>query len=69
MDLDSWYIIGTSESHAYERAECCPYAGFFMLGNSILDTILSVFAVHNAHVKPRILKRSVIETSGWILCS
>ena len=28
IDLDSWYSIGTTESHAYERAECCPYAGF-----------------------------------------
>ena len=30
MDLDSWYRIGTPESHTYGRAECCPYAGFFL---------------------------------------
>ena len=29
IDLDSWYRIGTTESHTYERAECYPYAGFF----------------------------------------
>ena len=29
IDLDSWYRIGTPESHTYERAECYPYAGFF----------------------------------------
>ena len=29
IDKDSWYRIGTPESHAYERAECHPYAGFF----------------------------------------
>ena len=29
IDLNSWYSIGTSESHTYERAECYPYAGFF----------------------------------------
>ena len=28
-DLDSWYRIGTPESHMYERAECYPFAGFF----------------------------------------
>ena len=27
--LNSWYSIRTSESHTYERAECCPYAGLF----------------------------------------
>ena len=26
IDLDSWYRIGTPESHMIERAECCPYA-------------------------------------------
>ena len=30
IDLDSWYRIGTPESHTYERAECCMYAEFFM---------------------------------------
>ena len=30
IDLDIWYSIGTPESHTYERAECCPYAGFFL---------------------------------------
>ena len=29
IDLDTWYSIGTTESHTYERAECCPYAEFF----------------------------------------
>ena len=29
IDLNSWYGIGTSESHTYERAEWYPYAGFF----------------------------------------
>ena len=28
IDEDSWYIIGTPESHTYKRAECYPYAGF-----------------------------------------
>ena len=28
IDLDSWYGIGTPESHMYERAECCPYTEF-----------------------------------------
>ena len=28
IDLDPWYSIGTPKSHTYERAECCPYAGF-----------------------------------------
>ena len=31
IDLDSWYSIGNLESHTYERAECCPYAGFFCM--------------------------------------
>ena len=31
IDLDSWYSIGTLELDMYKRAECCPYAGFFML--------------------------------------
>ena len=31
IDLDSWYRIGAPESHKYERAECCPYAGFSKL--------------------------------------
>ena len=31
IDSDSWYRIGNSESHTYERAECYPYAGFFSL--------------------------------------
>ena len=29
IDLDSWYRIGTPESHTYKRAECCRYAGSF----------------------------------------
>ena len=29
FDLNSWYRIGTPESHTYKRAKCCPYAGFF----------------------------------------
>ena len=29
IDLNSWYSIGTPESHMYERAECYPYAEFF----------------------------------------
>ena len=37
IDLNSWYSIDTPESHMYERAECCPYAGFLFdwleLGN------------------------------------
>ena len=28
IDIDSWYTIGSPESHMYERAECYPYAGF-----------------------------------------
>ena len=28
--MESWYSIGTPESHTYERAKCCPYAGFFI---------------------------------------
>ena len=28
IDINSWYSIGTPESHTYERAECYPYAGF-----------------------------------------
>ena len=35
IDIDSWYSIGTLESDKYERAECCPYAGFFILLNRI----------------------------------
>ena len=31
IDLDSWYRIGTPESHKYKRAECCPYAGYYSL--------------------------------------
>ena len=30
IDLNSWYSIGTPESHTYEGAECYPYAGFFL---------------------------------------
>ena len=30
IDLDSWYRIGTPESHTYKRAECYLYAGFFL---------------------------------------
>ena len=30
IDLDTWYRIATPESHTYERAECYPYAGFFL---------------------------------------
>ena len=29
IDLNSWYIIGTPESHTHKVAECFPYAGFF----------------------------------------
>ena len=29
IDLNSWYKIGTPESHTYKKAECCPYAGSF----------------------------------------
>ena len=29
IDKDSWYRISTPESHTYEMAECCLYAGFF----------------------------------------
>ena len=29
IDLNSWYSIHTPESHTYERAKCCPYAGLF----------------------------------------
>ena len=28
INSDSWYIIGTPESHTYEKAECHPCAGF-----------------------------------------
>ena len=35
IDPDSWYSIGTYESHMSERAECCPYAGFSYLYISI----------------------------------
>ena len=31
-NLESWYRIGTPESHIYDRAECYPYAGLFSLG-------------------------------------
>ena len=31
IDLNSWYSIGTSELHTYERAKCYPYAGFFFV--------------------------------------
>ena len=34
--LDSWYSIGTPESHMYKWAECCPYLGFFSLELIIL---------------------------------
>ena len=36
IDLDSWYKIGTPESHTYERAECYPYAGYFVLVSPLL---------------------------------
>ena len=29
IDLNSRYTIGIPESHKYERADCCPYDGFF----------------------------------------
>ena len=29
IELDSWYRIGTPESHMYERAKFCLYAVFF----------------------------------------
>ena len=35
IDSDSWYIIGTPESHTYKRAKCCPYAGFFVVALNI----------------------------------
>ena len=30
IDLNSWYNIGTPESHTYQRAECCLYVGFLL---------------------------------------
>ena len=30
IDSDSWHSIDTCESHTYEKAECCLYAGFFV---------------------------------------
>ena len=36
IDLDSWYRIGTTESHTYERAECYLYAGFLFNNYSLL---------------------------------
>ena len=46
IELDSWYRIGTPDSHTYERAECYQYAGFFLLKkNSNLD--LEFFINHN----------------------
>ena len=32
IDLDLCYRIGTPVSHTHERAEFCPYAGFFLEG-------------------------------------
>ena len=36
IELDSWYRISTPESHMYDRAECCPYAGLLLTGHCIL---------------------------------
>ena len=30
IDLNSWYSIGTTKSHTYKRAQCCPYEEFFL---------------------------------------
>ena len=42
IDSDSWYIIGTPESHTYERAECYPYAGFFLKHYTIYDIFFNL---------------------------
>ena len=43
IDLDSWYRIGIPESHTHERAECYPYAGFFIFLNIYWSGCLLVF--------------------------
>ena len=42
LTLDSWYRIGTPESHTYERSECCPYAGFFWRSSSDNQSLLPI---------------------------
>ena len=39
IDLNSWYRIGTPESHRYKRAECCPYAEFLIIKFVILSQL------------------------------
>ena len=31
IDSDSWYSVGTPESHTYKRAKGFPYAEFFVM--------------------------------------
>ena len=52
IDLDRWYSIGTLELHMYERAKCCPYAGFafftaffYRVGGCILEELLAQFFI------------------------
>ena len=40
IDLDSWYSIGTPESHTYERAECWPYTDFLLCVSPLVRCII-----------------------------
>ena len=56
IELDSWYRIGTPESHMYERAECYPYAGFF----------ISFFDQATKYVAVKLLDRSLSSLSHFL---
>ena len=53
IDWDSWYRIGTPESHTYERAECYQqYAEFFL-------EYLVVFSLYLVKTKNKYNKKKI----------
>ena len=48
-DFFSWYSIGTLESDTYQRAECCLYAGFFVVTFVLFVSSLGLWIVRNGH--------------------
>ena len=68
IHLDTLYSIGTPESHMYEMAECCPYAGF--LCNTEVHTYFPTIQSSELNISP-ILDRftltrwATFRSSAW----
>ena len=49
---DSWYRISTPKSHAYKRAKCYPYVGFFSeLITAMRASVMPELFAHNDQEK------------------